>query len=106
MDNYAFGGTQQQNPWEMNWGAQGVAPSQDLGMKAIGMQGQQPFAFGDIGLDQIGAGAGIAKDLYGMFATHKGLGMAKDQMKLQKQAYMDNKANRDRFQNQTAQAFA
>lgn len=58
------------------------------------------------GMDQIGAGAGIAKDLYSMYAAHQGMGLAKDQLSLQKQAFQSNVDNRNRFVNDTKAAFA
>ncbi len=58
------------------------------------------------GLDQLGAGAGIAKDLYGIYAAHQGMGLAKDQLGLQKQAFQSNVDNRNRFVGDTAAAFA
>ena len=58
------------------------------------------------GMDQIGAGAGIAKDLYSMYAAHQGMGLAKDQLNMQKQAFADNRANRDRVVNASRNAFA
>jgi hypothetical protein len=67
---------------------------------------QQPGMFGNIGLDQIGAGAGILKDLYGLYSAHQGMGLAKDQLGMQKQAFADNKANRDRIVNASKSAFA
>jgi len=77
---------------------------EDLGFGAI--QQEEPFAFGDIGMDQLAAGAGIGKDLMSMYTGYQGLGLAKDQLDMQKKAYRDNKANRDRFIGNTQKAFA
>jgi hypothetical protein len=73
---------------------------------AFGQQQQQPGMFDNIGMDQIGAGAGILKDLYGLYGAHQGMGLAKDQLGMQKQAFADNKANRDRIVNASKSAFA
>ena len=64
---------------------------------SLGLQagGDNSGAFGGIGLDQFAAGAGIAKDLYGMYAAHQGLGLAKDQFKEQKNAFNYNKGMRN-----------
>ena len=66
----------------------------------------QESAFGGIGLDQIGAGMSIAKDLYGLYQGNQAMNLAKDQFGMQKQAYNDNKDRKNAFINQTNQAFA
>ena len=76
------------------FGNTGLSTNQDTGM------------FGGMGLDQIGAGVGIFKDFYSMFNANKGMGLAEQQLGMQKQAFQDNKANRDRVVNASRQAFA
>ena len=63
-------------------------------------------AFSMPSLGQIGAGIGIGADLFGMYNAHKGMKLAKEQLGMQKKAYKDNVANRDRFIGNTQQAFA
>ncbi len=64
------------------------------------------FSFGDIGLDQIGAGAGIAKDLFGMYAANQGLNLAKDQFQANQKAFDYNKGIRDENRAGNKAAFA
>jgi hypothetical protein len=68
--------------------------------------GGQKSPFGNIGLDQIGAGIGIGKDLYGMYMANQGMKLGKEQFNLNKQAYYDNVANRNRVVNASKRAFA
>ncbi len=112
----AFGGYQPQG----GYGQENLFAGMNSGM-SDGNYGSQAFgqyggdtAFGNTdqaglgmpGMDQIGAGAGIAKDLYGMYAAHQGMGLAKDQLGLQKQAFQSNVDNRNRFVGDTKAAFA
>lgn len=78
---------------------------------AFGQQQEQAGGFGSASggmpsLEQFGSGVGIAKDLYGMYQSNQGMDLAKDQLGMQKQAYQDNVANRDRIVNASKQAFA
>jgi len=131
MGDFAFGGTQPQNNMmsggtdfmgrPINYGYQGGAQAfnnqtnqmgsdlnSQLGGSSTmygGENGGNGFAFDMPGLDQIGAGVGIGSDLMSMYNAHKGLGLAKDQLSMQKKAYKDNVANRDRFVGNTQKAF-
>ncbi len=57
-------------------------------------------------MEQLGAGVGIAKDIYGMYTANEGMKLAKDQLNMQKSAFQDNKNNRNRIVNGAKLAFA
>lgn len=70
---------------------------------------QDASAFGGMSmpsLEQFGAGIGIAKDLGGMYMDYRNLGLAKDQIANQKEAFNFNKTNKQNFINGTQKAFA
>ena len=64
------------------------------------------FSFGDIGMDQIGAGVGIGKDLFSMYAANQGMNLAKDQLQANQAAFDYNKGIRDENRAGNIQAFA
>ncbi len=87
-----------------NYGSQAV--NQYGGETPFGDTNQAGLGLKMPGLDQIGAAAGIGKDLYSIYASREGMGLAKDQLGLQKQAFQSNVDNRNRVVNASQQAFA
>ena len=99
----AFGGQISQSQPFQNQGVSAFNGGTTLGYYGdMNIQNTQPMAFGAQeqggfgmpSLSQFGAGAGIAKDLYGMYMANQGLDMAKKnfgEMKRVNQFNMDNK---------------
>jgi hypothetical protein len=104
------------SPWETNPFSNAGQQPMDFGMAGIPLSGTSGGGgfnfsnpFGNMSnQDIMGFGKGavdIFGGLYGMYNQNKGLGLAKDQMNMQKNAYNDNRNARNSFVNTTRQAF-